>query len=272
MNRKVGAGFLRTRGRVGRRADQRQIRDRCRAAAERKRRQQQRSKAAMPSFFDPPTFVRKSPRRWYEPCSDKTSSSSDSAMQVQTIVAPKRLKPEQQIEPLGLQYDRTKILCRSATRWMPRLTPNLPSSIQRGDELENEPIVSGHERRYDRNPGREKVRPRSLCDEPRAGDGEQRPGARSLSQAARERRTQGQAAQRTRRGDQDLQRGGGILAVGQRPVRGTADEDRQGLSRSVGLVGAPPCRRTGAAGDRAVAARQAVQGPRSGNRTSFSIS
>ena len=42
----------------------------------------------------------------------------------------------------------------------------------------------------------------------------------------------------------------------------TADEDGQGLSRSVGLVGAPPGRRTGAAGDRALAARQALQRPR----------
>ena len=52
----------------------------------------------------------------------------------------------------------------------------------------------------------------------------------------------------------------------------TADEDRQGLSRSVGLVGAPPCRRRGAAGDRALAARQALKPTPSGNRTSSSIS
>ena len=39
----------------------------------------------------------------------------------------------------------------------------------------------------------------------------------------------------------------------------TADEDRQGLSRPLGLVGAAPGRRTSAAGDRAVAARQALQ-------------
>ena len=72
---------------------------------------------------------------------------------------------------------------------------------------------------------------------------------------------QGQAAQRNRRGHQDLQRGRRILAVRQRTRLGPADQDRQGLSRSLGLVGAPHGRRRRAAGDRALAARQALQGP-----------
>ena len=58
---RIGAGFLRARRRVGRRADQRQIRDRGRAAAERQRRQQQRCHRQRPPVFDPPTSVRKSP-------------------------------------------------------------------------------------------------------------------------------------------------------------------------------------------------------------------
>ena len=49
--------------------------------------------------------------------------------------------------------------------------------------------------------------------------------------------------ERNRRGDQDLQRGRRILAVGQRTRGRTADEDRQGLSRSLGLGGAPHGRR-----------------------------
>jgi hypothetical protein len=46
----------------------------------------------------------------------------------------KRLKPEQQTAPLGLQYDRTKTLCRSATP--PGLTANHAILDQRRDEPE----------------------------------------------------------------------------------------------------------------------------------------
>jgi len=98
------------------------------------------------------------------------------------------------------------------------------------------------------------------------------PGAGGLSSSPRENgELKDQAAERTRRGGQDLQRGCGILAVGQfRRASDLADEDGQGLSLDpVGLIGAPPCRRSGTAGDRAVSARQAIQRPRNGNRTSF---
>src|SRR6202011_3272902 len=37
---------------------------------------------------------------------------------------PKRLASEHQIGPLGLQYDKTKILCRSATREKSRSSAN----------------------------------------------------------------------------------------------------------------------------------------------------
>jgi len=47
---------------------------------------------------------------------------------------PKRLKPEQQIEPLGLQYDGTKVLCRSATRQAAGINFDPASVDQRGDE------------------------------------------------------------------------------------------------------------------------------------------
>jgi hypothetical protein len=129
VNWKVGAGFLRTRRRVGGRADQRQIRNRCRAAAERqRRRQQQRAQGQCPPFSIQRHRRRESPLRegkllqppdayFIRPCCGSNHCR------------PKRLKPEHQTEPLGLQYDRTKILCRSAIRPMPRLTSNLPSSI-----------------------------------------------------------------------------------------------------------------------------------------------
>jgi hypothetical protein len=42
---------------------------------------------------------------------------------------PKRLKPEQQIAPLGLEYDRTKKLYRSAARRFPSSTAMLLASI-----------------------------------------------------------------------------------------------------------------------------------------------
>jgi hypothetical protein len=46
----------------------------------------------------------------------------------------KRLKPEQQIAPLGLQYDRTKTLCRTAAP--PGLIANRAIIDQRRDEPE----------------------------------------------------------------------------------------------------------------------------------------
>ena len=90
----------------------------------------------------------------------------------------------------------------------------------------------------------------------------ERPGARGLSQAARDRRGDGQAAQRNRRSHQDLLSGRRILALRQGARCGPADQNGQGLSRSLGFGGAPHGRRTDDARDRAVAARQALQGPR----------
>jgi hypothetical protein len=46
----------------------------------------------------------------------------------------KRLKPEQQIAPLGLQYDRTKTVCRTAAP--PGLTANHATLDHRRDEPE----------------------------------------------------------------------------------------------------------------------------------------
>ena len=112
-----------------------------------------------------------------------------------------------------------------------------------------------------RDPGREKIRSRSLRDEHCEGDGEQRPGARGLSEAARERRSQGQAAQRNRRGDQDLLRGRGILAVGQ--DQRSADLQAKMAKAYIDLWGSSARRLAGEAaqaGDRTLAARQALQG------------
>jgi hypothetical protein len=47
---------------------------------------------------------------------------------------PKRLKPAQQTEPMGLQYDGTKMLCRSATRENTDFNSDPASVDQRGDE------------------------------------------------------------------------------------------------------------------------------------------
>ena len=107
---------------------------------------------------------------------------------------------------------------------------------------------------------RKEVQRRSVCDEHRARDGKQRPGARGLSEAARKRRAQGQAAERNRRGDQDLQHGRRILDVGQGPRRRSAAEDGQGLSRPLGFCGAPHGRRGRQARDRGLPARQAFSG------------
>jgi hypothetical protein len=48
----------------------------------------------------------------------------------------KRLKPEQEIGPLGPQYDETKILCRTATRWDVEINPEAVIADLRGDEVE----------------------------------------------------------------------------------------------------------------------------------------
>jgi hypothetical protein len=134
VNRKPGTSFLRTRRCVGGRAEQRHIRDRTGATAERKRRQQQqRSQGQCPLFSihrhpsGSPRFASlasQPPDAYFIYFINYRSKRSNHCR-------PKRLKPEQQIGPLGLQYDRTKILCRSATREISRL----PSSI-RGDEPE----------------------------------------------------------------------------------------------------------------------------------------
>jgi hypothetical protein len=65
---------------------------------------------------------------------DAYFSSSDA--QTSNHCRAKRLKPEQQITPLGLQYDRTKMLCRSAARQMSGFDPELAGVDPRGDELE----------------------------------------------------------------------------------------------------------------------------------------
>jgi hypothetical protein len=75
------------------------------------------------------------PFRWYEPCSDKRSSSSIS-LHRSNHCRPKRLEPEEQIAPLGLQYDRTKMLCRSAARQMAEINFEPAVADRRGDELE----------------------------------------------------------------------------------------------------------------------------------------
>ncbi len=123
-----------------------------------------------------------------------------------------------------------------------------------------------------RNPGFEDLQRRSLRHEHRQGDGDERPGARGLSQAARGRRTEGQAAQRNRRGHQDLHQGRGILAFGQATRRGPADQDGQGLSRSLGPGGAPHGRRTGRRPRSSRRRATSASRTRSGNRTSSSIS
>ena len=86
------------------------------------------------------------------------------------------------------------------------------------------------------------------------------PGAGGLSQATRERRGQGQAAERNRRSDQDFQHGRRILDVGQGSRRRPAAQDGQGLSRSLGLDGAPHGRRRRQARDRSFPARQTLPG------------
>ena len=73
----------------------------------------------------------------------------------------------------------------------------------------------------------------------------------------------GQAAERTRRGDQDLQHGRGILAVGQRARRRNCRP--RSAKAYLDLWGSSVRRlagEAGAAGDRALAARQAIRRPR----------
>jgi hypothetical protein len=87
-----------------------------------------------PLFFDPPTLVRKSPLRLTELYSR--------LMLISSVVAPDhehcrpKQSPEQQIEPLRPQYDRTKLLCRSAADLMSGLTWNPFSGDLRGDAVE----------------------------------------------------------------------------------------------------------------------------------------
>jgi hypothetical protein len=50
---------------------------------------------------------------------------------------PKRLKPEQQIGPVGLQYDGTKILYRSATDAATAINLEPAIADPRGDELQS---------------------------------------------------------------------------------------------------------------------------------------
>jgi len=104
-----------------------------------------------------------------------------------------------------------------------------------------------------------KIRPEHLRDEPRAGDG----GFAAATALSPKPPT---GAERPK--DKPPNELGeviktfprcGLLAVGQNPRRRTADEAGQGLSRFVGLVGAPPGRANGIAGDRAIAARQTLQ-------------
>ena len=77
----------------------------------------------------------------------------------------------------------------------------------------------------------------------------------------RERRAQDKAAERSREVIKTLSVVARILAVGQGARRRAADQNQQGLSRSVGCAMRPQYRRKGRqARDRAVAARQAVQG------------
>src|ERR1700682_1490055 len=75
------------------------------------------------------------PFRWYEPCSDKRSSSSIS-LHRSNHCRPKRLEPEEQIAPLGLQYVGTKMLCRSAARHTAEIGCEPAVADQRGDELQ----------------------------------------------------------------------------------------------------------------------------------------
>jgi hypothetical protein len=141
MNRKVGAGFLGAGGRVGRRADQRQIRNCGRAAAKGKRRYEQRSRGKSPPGSihrhpsETPPHVPNQLFRQASFAAGRTLFSIGKSPQRSNHCRSKRLKPEQQIAPLGLQYDRTKILYRSAARQNTRLT-STGSLDQRGDELE----------------------------------------------------------------------------------------------------------------------------------------
>jgi len=48
----------------------------------------------------------------------------------------KRLKPGEQIGPLGLQYDETKKLCRTAAHVDVEINPEAVIADLRGDELE----------------------------------------------------------------------------------------------------------------------------------------
>jgi hypothetical protein len=50
---------------------------------------------------------------------------------------PKRLKPEQQIGPLGLQYDGTKILYRTATDAATAINLEPAVTYLRGDERQS---------------------------------------------------------------------------------------------------------------------------------------
>src|SRR3954471_12904614 len=118
---------------------------------------------------------------------------------------------------------------------------------------------SAHEYGHDRYAQtRDEVRCGSLRDKCRAGDGKRRQGARRVPEAARERRGAGSSAGGAYRGRQDLHCRRRILAVGYVAVLRTPDQARQGLSRSLGLGGAPHGRSGRPARDRAVAARQAL--------------
>jgi hypothetical protein len=132
MNRKVGAGFLRACGGIGRGAHNRHIRNRCRAAAKRQRRQQQQSDRKG-AYFSIHRHWSGSPH-FANPKLCNLIIISSVASAGFNLCRSKRLSPEQEIEPLGLEYDRSRILCRSATGCDVRVNPEPFMVDQRGDE------------------------------------------------------------------------------------------------------------------------------------------
>ena len=219
-------------------------------------------------FFDPPISPRESPRKSHRR-KQELSGTTLAATKRRLFCCnrsnhclSKRLKPEQQTGSLRPQYVGTKKLYRSATRPTSKLTANPPlprCAMTNSGRTYSVPDMNDV---TTETKAAKAFDPEAFAMNLARAMETQRPGARGLSEAAREWRGPGQAAQRTRRGHQDIHRRGRVLAVGQRAIGGTADEDGQGLSGSLGFGDAPPCRRTGAAGDRALAARQAFQGSR----------
>ena len=138
VHRKIGAGLLRPRGRIGRQAD---------APANRRSTSSSRRAPAPTATARPPTtaFIvadptshpsrenPSAPCRWYEPCSDKTSNCIEFHRNRSNHCRPKRLKPEQ-AKPSGAAS-----MCRNEeilSQCNTRLTRIPPARDRRGDEPE----------------------------------------------------------------------------------------------------------------------------------------